>query len=46
VLETVLTGEETETLREVEAAYARFLALDVLDISTEVSRSPLITHTN
>lgn len=37
VVASVLADEDSEALADVEAAYARFLAIDVLDTSTEVS---------
>lgn len=35
VLETVLSDEDQEALRDVDNAYARFLSIDVLDISND-----------
>lgn len=36
VVEEVLSDEDGEALRDVDTAYARFLAIDVLDVTAEV----------
>jgi hypothetical protein len=42
VIESVLSDEDGEAPRDIEAAYSRFLSMDVLDISPEVPAPPIM----
>lgn len=45
VVEEVLSDEDGEALRDVDTAYARFLAIDVLDVTAEVHEDLDCSHT-